>query len=95
MRPASDSESLGSSITFAEPVRRKSPGRRLRSIASLLPGRALERAGFYWRTASSLEVDIVLEDRSGKIVGIEVKASTTLGSNDVRGLSASSAFKGT
>jgi predicted AAA+ superfamily ATPase len=43
---------------------------------------------FYWRTASGQEVDIVLEDRSGKVAGIEVKASATLGSNDVRGLKA-------
>lgn len=43
---------------------------------------------FYWRTASGQEVDFVLEDRSGKVVGIEVKAAATLGSNDVRGLKA-------
>jgi len=30
----------------------------------------------------------VLEDRSGKVVGVEVKAAATLGSNDVRGLQA-------
>ncbi len=41
---------------------------------------------FYWRTASGQEVDIVLEDRAGKVAGIEVKATATLGSNDVRGL---------
>lgn len=43
---------------------------------------------FYWRTASGQEVDIVLEDRAGRVVGIEVKASSTLGRNDVRGLNA-------
>ena len=43
---------------------------------------------FHWRTASGLEVDMVLEDCSGKITGIEVKASATLGNNDVRGLRA-------
>jgi uncharacterized protein len=43
---------------------------------------------FYWRTASGQEVDIVLEDRAGKVVGIEVKAAATLGSNDLRGLHA-------
>jgi predicted AAA+ superfamily ATPase len=43
---------------------------------------------FYWRTASGQEVDIVLEDRAGRVVGIEVKASATLGRNDVRGLDA-------
>ncbi len=41
---------------------------------------------FFWRTASGQEVDIVLEDRAGRVVGVEIKASATLGSNDVRGL---------
>ena len=43
---------------------------------------------FYWRTAAGQEVDMVLEDRSGKVTGIEVKAAATLGSNDIRGLRA-------
>jgi uncharacterized protein len=30
----------------------------------------------------------VLEDRAGKVVGIEVRSAATLGSNDVRGLKA-------
>ncbi len=33
-------------------------------------------------------MDIVLEDRSGRIVGVEVKASATLGTNDLKGLKA-------
>lgn len=41
---------------------------------------------FFWRTTSGMEVDFVLEDRAGKVVGVEVKASATLGSHDVRGL---------
>ena len=41
---------------------------------------------FYWRTASGQEVDIVFEDRAGKVAGIEVKAAATLGTDDVRGL---------
>ena len=43
---------------------------------------------FYWRTASGQEVDVVLEDRTGRLAGIEVKASATLSSGDVRGLQA-------
>jgi uncharacterized protein len=43
---------------------------------------------FYWRTASGQEVDVVLEDRAGKVAGVEIKASATLGANDVRGLQA-------
>lgn len=41
---------------------------------------------FYWRTASGQEVDVVLEDRVGRVVGVEVKAAATLRGNDVRGL---------
>lgn len=43
---------------------------------------------FFWRTASGQEVDFVLEDRAGRVAGIEVKAAATLGSSDVRGLQA-------
>ena len=43
---------------------------------------------FYWRTASGQEVDIVVEDRAGRVVGIEVKAAATLGGHDIRGLQA-------
>lgn len=43
---------------------------------------------YFWRTASGQEVDIVLEDSSGRLVGIEIKASATLGGSDVRGLQA-------
>jgi predicted AAA+ superfamily ATPase len=41
---------------------------------------------FFWRTAAGQEVDIVLEDSAGRVVGVEVKASSTLGDRDVRGL---------
>ncbi|HEV2987093.1 MAG TPA: ATP-binding protein [Candidatus Angelobacter sp.] len=43
---------------------------------------------FFWRTTSGQEVDIVLEDLAGRVVGVEVKASSTLGAKDVRGLDA-------
>jgi predicted AAA+ superfamily ATPase len=43
---------------------------------------------FFWRTAAGQEVDIVLEDSGGRLVGIEIKASATLGGGDVRGLQA-------
>lgn len=42
----------------------------------------------YWRTASGQEVDVVLEDPAGRLVGVEVKAGATLGRGDVRGLQA-------
>ena len=43
---------------------------------------------FFWRTVSGQEVDIVLEDASGRLAGIEVKAAATLGARDMRGLQA-------
>ena len=43
---------------------------------------------FFWRTAAGQEGDIVLEDSGGRLVGIEIIASATLGAGDVRGLQA-------
>ena len=41
---------------------------------------------FHFRTLAGQEVDIVLEDAAGKLVGIEIKASATVGGGDFRGL---------
>ena len=49
---------------------------------------------FFWRTASGREVDIVLEDSAGRIVGLEVKAAATLNANDTAGLRALAAEVG-
>jgi predicted AAA+ superfamily ATPase len=43
---------------------------------------------FHFRTQTGQEVDIVLEDRAGKLVGIEVKASSTVTAQDFKGLRA-------
>jgi uncharacterized protein len=43
---------------------------------------------YFWRTASGQEVDIVMEDSEGRLVGIEIKAGATLGGTDIRGLQA-------
>jgi len=43
---------------------------------------------FHFRTVTGQEVDIVLEDRGGRVVGIEVKASATIGAQDFKGLRA-------
>jgi predicted AAA+ superfamily ATPase len=40
----------------------------------------------HYRTKDRDEVDVVIEDRRGRIVGIEVKASATVKSDDFRGL---------
>jgi len=41
---------------------------------------------FHFRDRSQTEVDIILEDRRGRIIGIEVKASATVTSEDFKGL---------
>ena len=41
---------------------------------------------YHFRTQTGQEVDIILEDAEGRIVGIEVKASATVGSQDFKGL---------
>lgn len=52
-----------------------------------LAGWSGERFTFsHYRDKDQYEVDIVIEDRRGRIVGIEVKASATATSDDFRGL---------
>lgn len=43
---------------------------------------------FHFRTQTGQEVDIVLEDPAGRLIGIEVKASTTVSVQDFKGLKA-------
>ena len=40
----------------------------------------------HYRSHDGMEVDLVLEDRAGAMVGIEVKASATVRAEDLRGL---------
>ena len=49
---------------------------------------------YFWRTASGQEVDIVMEDSAGRLVGIEIKAGATLGGSDVKGLQAMASAAG-
>lgn len=41
---------------------------------------------YHFRTQRGIEVDIVMENRAGQIIGIEVKASETITSDDWKGL---------
>ena len=41
---------------------------------------------FHFRDHSGLEVDVVLEQPNGDIIGIEIKATATPGSEDLSGL---------
>jgi predicted AAA+ superfamily ATPase len=43
---------------------------------------------FHFRTQTGQEVDVVLEDGAGRIVGVEVKAGATVGPQDFKGLRA-------
>jgi predicted AAA+ superfamily ATPase len=43
---------------------------------------------FHFRTQGGQEVDIVLEDAAGRVAGVEVKASATVGTRDFMGLHA-------
>lgn len=43
---------------------------------------------FHFRTTAGAEVDLVLEDRLGRLVGVEVKASATIRPSDFSGLRA-------
>lgn len=43
---------------------------------------------FHFRTQTGQEVDVVLEDPAGRVVGVEIKASATVGARDFRGLRA-------
>jgi len=53
------------------------------------------RAGiFHFRTHAQQEVDIVLEDAKGRLVGIEVKKTTSPGAGDFKGLKALQAATG-
>ncbi len=40
----------------------------------------------HYRTKEQDEVDLVIEDRRGRVIGIEVKASATVRAQDLRGL---------
>ena len=48
MRPASDSDNFGRSITFAEPVSKNRPGSRFRSMATLMTGKS---SGTCWTSS--------------------------------------------
>lgn len=48
----------------------------------------------YYRDADQVEVDIVIENAAGQLVGVEVKASATVKASDVRGLRKLAALAG-
>jgi predicted AAA+ superfamily ATPase len=55
-------------------------------LARLLPHTEIMPAMRHWRGRHGEEVDIVLEDRGGRVIAIEVKAGATVGRGDMRWL---------
>ncbi len=49
---------------------------------------------YHFRTETGAEVDLVLEDSAGGLVGIEVKSAVTLRNEDIRGLAALAGIAG-
>jgi predicted AAA+ superfamily ATPase len=56
-------------------------------LARLLPHTQVAPTMHHWRTHHGDEVDVVLEDRRGRIIAVEIKAGATVGRNDVRAMS--------
>lgn len=78
-----DSRRLGSNSTLAGPVLENFVVMEL--FKQITWSRARPKV-FHFRTQAGLEVDIVLEDTSGSCVGIEVKAASSVGAGDFKGL---------
>lgn len=55
-------------------------------LARLLPYTKVAPTMRHWRSHHGDEVDIVLEDRRGRIIAIEIKSGATVGRNDLRAL---------
>lgn len=41
---------------------------------------------YHYRTQAHVEVDVILEDKAGRVVGIEIKASESISIRDSKGL---------
>lgn len=63
-------------------------------LARLLPHTETMPAMRHWRGPHGEEVDVVLEDRSGRVVGIEIKAGATVRRGGLRGLNKLKALAG-
>lgn len=81
---------------FSEERMKEDPGRAGHLIENFVATELRKQAGwsrtrstlFHYRTLSGQEVDFILESNSGKLAGIEVKASATVSAADFRGLRA-------
>jgi hypothetical protein len=55
-------------------------------LRKAMGGSEIPASLFHYRTLAGHEVDLLLEDTRGRLVGIEVKASATLHTSDFKGL---------
>lgn len=55
-------------------------------LARLLPHTATAPKLRHWRGPHGEEVDVVLEDRAGRVIGIEIKSGATVRRSDLRGM---------
>jgi hypothetical protein len=55
-------------------------------LGRLLPHTATAPKLRHWRGAHGEEVDIVLEDRSGRVIGVEIKSGATVRQDNLRGM---------
>jgi predicted AAA+ superfamily ATPase len=87
-----DSGLLGALVDFSDPLRqRKLFGQLLESfvfaeLRKQISWAAGEYELFYFRDKNQNEVDFVIENASGEIIGIEVKAAASVTSGDLLGL---------
>lgn len=63
-------------------------------IEKQIPWNDVNPRSYHFRTAEGDEVDIVLESPSGRLVGVEVKASASIGDGDFKGLRTLQALAG-
>jgi len=55
-------------------------------LARLLPFTATAPVMRHWRSSHGEAVDVVLEDRRGRVIAIEIKAGASPGRSDFRGI---------
>jgi hypothetical protein len=63
-------------------------------LARLLPYTATRPSMMHWRDSHGREVDLLLEDRRGGLIAIEIKAGATTSRSDLRGIAALRALAG-
>lgn len=56
-------------------------------VEKLMSWSSMRLQSYHYRTSAGIEVDLVLENRVGEMVGIEIKSSETIRADDFKGLS--------